>query len=155
MKTKNDPKTEHVVRKKIKIKAAPDQVWKALTDPEKTKKYFFGSKVISAWKKNSYISWVRKFLWRKMELKGKILDIKPGKFLKYKLRNASDKGKTWSHVTDTLTFSNGTTTLSVKDDVGKGEGAAKRFKRSNKAWDKVLKGLKKLVEKEAVLQLSK
>jgi hypothetical protein len=38
------------------------------------------------------------------------------------------------------------TILSITDDVGQGEGAEKRYSRSLKGWDKVLKGLKELVE---------
>ena len=40
----------HVVKKTITIKAEPAAVWDALTNPEKTKRYFFNCRVISDWK---------------------------------------------------------------------------------------------------------
>jgi len=140
---------EYVVKQNIKIKAKPTQVWDALTNPEKTKEYFFNAKVFSNWKEGSKITFKgTMFLIIKFEMIGKILDIKPEKLLKYTLKNSSDKkGKSFSTVTDTLTYAKGITTVSIIDDVGQGEGAEKRYKRSTKGWKKVLKGLKEVVEK--------
>ncbi len=141
---------EYIVKKSITINAKPAKVWSALTDPEKTKKYFFHSKVFSDWKEGSSITFKGKiFLIKSIEMNGKIIAIEPNKFLKYTLKNGSDEtSKSFSTVTDTLTFADGKTTLSITDDVGQGDGAEKRFKRSEKGWDKVLKGLKKVVEEE-------
>lgn len=141
---------EYIVKKSIDIKAKPDEVWDALTNPEKTKKYFFNSEVHSDWKTGSPIIFKgRIFLIKKYEMQGKIVQIEPQKLLKYTLQNSSDtKTKSHSTVTDVLTYNNGVTSLSISDDVGQGEGAEKRFKRSEKAWDKILKGLKELVEKK-------
>jgi hypothetical protein len=36
--------------------------------------------------------------------------------------------------------------LSITDDIGKAEGAEERYKKSDKGWDTVLKGLKELLE---------
>jgi len=84
---------------------------------------------------------------KKIEMTGKILKIEPGKILQYTLANRSSKGSnSFSTVTDELTYQDGITTLSITDDVGEGEGAEKRYQRSEKAWDKVLKRLKELVE---------
>jgi uncharacterized protein YndB with AHSA1/START domain len=140
----------YIVKKSITIKAPASKVWDALTNPEKTKKYFFNAKVFSDWKVGSSIIFKgRIFLIKKFEMKGEILAIEPNKLLKYKLRNESDKNLSgFSTVTDTLTFQNGETTVSITDDVGQGEGAEKRFKRSEKGWDKILNGLKKTVEQE-------
>jgi uncharacterized protein YndB with AHSA1/START domain len=140
---------EHIVKKSISIKAQPYEVWNALTDPRKTEKYFFHSKVLSDWKKGSPITFKGKmFFIVKFEMTGEILEIETNKLLKYKLKNASGKNaNSFSTVTDILTYENGETTLSITDDVGDEEGAGKRFKRSQKGWEKVLRGLKKLVEK--------
>lgn len=136
---------KYIVQQSVTIKAKPDQVWKALTDPEKTKKYFFNCEIHSDWKKGSAISFKGKlFLVFPIEMKGKILDIQREELLQYTLSNG--KSNTFSTVTDRLTYTNGITTLSITDDVGQGEGAEKRYKRSVKGWEKVLKGLKKVVE---------
>lgn len=136
----------HVVKKSIAIDAVPSQVWSALTDPQQTKKYFFGCTVFSEWKRGSAITFSRRFLFRKFELTGRIIEAVPGKLLKYTLHNR--KGKGVSTVTDELQYVDGKTLLIITDDVGKEEGADKRFRRSYKAWDKVLAGLKKVVEKK-------
>jgi uncharacterized protein YndB with AHSA1/START domain len=141
---------DFIVKKAIDIQATPAEVWEALTNPEKTKKYFFNCEVISDWKEGSSINFKGKiFLIKKIEMNGKILKIEPEKFLQYSLMNKSSKDpSSFSTVTDELNYKNGVTTLSITDDVGNGEGAKKRYERSQKGWDKVLKGLKKLVEKD-------
>ena len=138
---------KYIVRKTIDIKAEPAKVWNALTNPELTKKYFFHSKVYSDWKPGSAIVFKGKiFLVKNFEMKGKIEAIEENKLLKYTLQNGSDDNKSSSTVTDVLIYKNGITTVSVSDDVGEGEGAEKRFKRSERGWTKVLQGLKKTVE---------
>ena len=87
------------------------------------------------------------FLIKKIELNGKIVKIEPEKLLQYTLMNeGSNDSSSYSTVTDELTYENGETILSITDDVGKGEGAEERYKKSEKGWGKVLKGLKELVE---------
>ncbi len=138
---------EFIVRKEIAIKAKPEEVWDALTNPEKTKEYFFKCEVHSDWKPGSSITFKRSFLFFfTFEMNGKILEIEPQKLLRYNLKNSSS-GK--STVTDKLSYANGITTLSITDDVGQQQGAEKRYNRSVKGWDKVLKGLKKFIESKS------
>ncbi|MBC7425524.1 MAG: SRPBCC domain-containing protein [Bacteroidia bacterium] len=137
----------HTVKKEVKIKGTPYQVWEALVNPQLTKQYFFNCEVISDWKPGSDITFIRKFLWMKYELKGTVVDIHPGKLLKYTLKNTGKEGsQSESIVTDTITFANGMTKLTIEDNVGNTEGAEKRFNKSEKGWDKVLGGLKELIE---------
>ncbi|MBL7933457.1 MAG: SRPBCC domain-containing protein [Bacteroidia bacterium] len=140
---------DHIVRKSIDIKAEPGKVWEALTNPELTRKYFFNAEVYSGWKVGSPIVFKgRMFLIKKFEMNGEIKAIERNKFLKYTLKNSSDKGKTFSTVTDSLVYKDGVTTFSVSDDVGEGEGAEKRYKRSEKGWSKILERLKEIVESQ-------
>lgn len=140
---------EFVVRRSVSIKAAPDEVWEALTNPEKTRKYFFNCRVLSDWEAGSRITFKgRMFLIKKIEMHGRILEIVPEKFLKYDLENESGNSGTVSTVTEELTYANGATNLTITDNVGAGKGAEKRYRRSEKGWDKILKGLKRLVEEE-------
>jgi len=139
--------SSYVVNKSIGIKAQPNEVWDALTNPEKTEKYFFHCKVFSRWHMGDPITFKGKmFFIIPIEMKGKIEEIEPGRLLKYSLMNR--KSGTFSTVTDTLNYQDGITTLSISDDVGGGDGAEARYKRSEKGWDKVLRGLKELVEKQ-------
>jgi uncharacterized protein YndB with AHSA1/START domain len=136
---------EYIVHKKISIHAESLDVWDALTDPKKTKEYFFNCEVHSKWKPGSTITfkgWM--FFFIKIEMKGKILKADPGKLLQYTLKNSGSPST--STVTDTLTYENGKTIVSITDDVGQGEGAEKRYKKSAKGWDKILHGLKEFVE---------
>ena len=139
----------HVVKKSITINAKPAKVWDALTNPEKTKEYFFNCEVHSSWQKGSPITFKGKiFLIKNIEMTGSILEIEPQKLLKYNLKNQSDNDGSFSTITDELTYENGVTTVSITDDVGTGPNAEDHFRKSDKGWDKVLKGLKELVEKE-------
>lgn len=143
------PDQQHIVRKTIVINAPAADVWEALTNPELTRKYFYGCRVHSDWKQGSEITFKRRFLWMKIEMKGQIIKAEPGKLLQYTLENKA-KGKqpaSRSMVTDALQADGNKTILSITDDVGAGEGAEKRYERSVKGWDKVLNGLKDLLEK--------
>ncbi|HWA33833.1 MAG TPA: SRPBCC domain-containing protein [Cyclobacteriaceae bacterium] len=142
---------QFVVRKSVRLNAEPAVVWDALTNPDKTKQYFFNCEVHSDWKAGSPIVWKgRIFLIKKIELKGTIVRIQPERMLRYTLKNEQDKAnpKSFSTVTEELSFQNGVTTLSISDDVGAGPGAKERYERSVRGWDSVLKGLKKLVEQK-------
>ena len=143
--------SQYQVKKSIAIHGTPGQVWDALTNPEKTKKYFFHCEVHSGWKPGDTITFKGKmFFFIDIEMEGKIIAAEPGKQLQYTLRNGKHKEETgnFSTVTDVLTYHNGITTLSITDDVGEGEGAEKRLEKSEEGWDKVLSGLKTLVEDE-------
>ena len=135
---------DFVVRKSIYINATPDQVWDALTNPKKTKKYFFNCEVFSDWKPTSKITFKgRMFFLFKIEMTGEIISAEHGRMLKYSLIN---KGGTTSVVTDELIDEGDATRINITDDVGAGEGVEERYNRSFKGWDKILKGLKKIVE---------
>jgi len=137
---------EFVVNKRVALNASPSVVWDALTNPEITKKYFFNCAVYSDWKEGSPIIFKGKiFLIKNIEMKGTIIKVEQDQLLKYTLKNG--KSTSQSIVTDRLSYQDGQTILSISDDVGEGEGVEKRHKRSLKGWDKILKGLKEVVEK--------
>lgn len=142
---------EFIVKRKTVLKATPAEVWDALTNPEKTRKYFFHCKVFSDWEIGSTITFTgRIFLIKKIEMTGTILELIPQKLLKYSLNNAGAKDGTtsFSVVTDSLSYEDGKTTLTITDDVGQGEGAEERFKKSQKGWTKIIKGLRALLHKK-------
>ncbi|HMG16258.1 MAG TPA: SRPBCC domain-containing protein, partial [Saprospiraceae bacterium] len=121
---------EFIVKKEITINAPPSEVWDALTNPDKTKKYFFNCKVYSDWKVGSPISFKgRIFLIKKIEFNGTILKIEPEKLLEYNLKNGKNDNKHlgFSIVTDKLSFKNGLTILTISDNVGNGKGAEERY----------------------------
>ncbi len=135
------------VKKEIAINAEPSVVWEALTNPEKTKDYFFNCKVFSDWKTGGDIIFKRKiFFFFNFELRGKILKIEPRRILRYLLANSDSTS--FSTVTDTLIYQDGKTILSITDDVGAGKYAQERYAKSEKGWDKILIGLKAYVESQ-------
>ncbi len=135
---------DYTVHQTLTLNASPETVWDALTNPEQTRKYFFGCKVFSDWKAGSSITFKGRMFWIiPIEMKGKIIAATPGKLLKYTLSNS--KGKSTSTVTDTITQKDDKTILEISDNVGDGDGAEKRYHRSVKGWRKVLSGLQKLV----------
>ena len=134
------------MRKEILLDAPPETVWRALTDPEITKKYFYHCKVLSNWKPGSAITFKGKMFWVcPVELTGEIKKIEPGRLLQYTLQNHGSLGQ--SLVTDELIGENGKTRLKITDDVGTEKGFEKRYKNSMHGWDKILRGLKRTVEK--------
>src|ERR1700741_2063821 len=141
---------EYVVEKNISVKSTPEDVWNALTDPEKTRKYFFNCRVLSNWKVGGDIVFKgRMFLIIPIELRGKIVAIEPKRFLNYTLANSSDKKRnSFSTVAITLSFAQGHTNIAVSDFVGTEDGAQKRYERSQKGWEKILNGLKKLLQED-------
>jgi uncharacterized protein YndB with AHSA1/START domain len=133
----------YVVKNNVTINAPPEDVWDALTNPEKTKKYLFNSEVFSDWKTGSPITFKgHQFLIIPTKISGTINRIIPGKLLEYTLSD----GKRVHTVTDQLTFADRQTTLHLTDDLGQDEDAEKRYIKSVKSWDKILKRLKKFVE---------
>ncbi len=135
---------EFIVRKEVRIRAGRWQVWQALTDPELTRQYFFGCRVESSWQEGSAIAFKGRIfgIWP-IKMKGTVKRIEPGHILRYTLEN---KGGSTSTVTDTINEDGSQTVLTIMDDVGQGPGARKRYLRSLKGWDKVLPGLKAMLE---------
>ena len=137
-----------IVRKEVKINADISKVWDALTNPEMTRKYFFGCRVYSEWKEGSPIEF--KDDTGNAVVRGNIIKIKAKKLLEYTVFNLESglrfNPSDFSIITDELSFDHGITTLLITDDVGNAPGAKERYKKSEKGWASILKGLKKLLE---------
>ncbi len=136
-----------IVHDTIMIDAPPESIWQALTNPEITRKYFFHARVHSDWRKNSSIIFEGRMFWIiPYRMEGEIIDIEPGRMLKYTLRNGKGNIASTSTITIMLEPVNSTTVVRVTDDVGNGPGGNTRYARSVKGWKKILQGLKKTVE---------
>jgi len=133
----------YVVKNNVTINAPTRDVWNALTDPEKTKKYFFHCKVFSDWRPGSPIIFKGHiFFMIPIKMSGIIKRIEPERLLEYTLSN----GKNTSIITHQLTFADRQTTLHFTDDEGTGENAEQRYMKAVNSWDKLLKRLKRVVE---------
>jgi uncharacterized protein YndB with AHSA1/START domain len=140
---------ELTVKKTVVIDAELPKVWDALVNPEKTKKYMFGTKVASNWKVGAPIEW--KAEGENVVVKGSIEKIEVGRLLQYTTFDPNSKyvdvPSNYVHVTCMLTPRLGRTILSVtQGDFSKVEDGQKRFSETSGGWDQALTNLKSLVE---------
>jgi len=146
-------KHELIVQKTITAQADRLQVWEALTNPKITKKYFFGCEVHSTWKIGSPITWTGTFEGQKVEVKGTVLKMQPGRLLQYtawsKMSGLEDIPSNYTTVSIHLVEVNGMTSIALTDEnFGSDAHAEKRHQASVAGWDKVLSGLKGLFIKQ-------
>jgi uncharacterized protein YndB with AHSA1/START domain len=132
------------------IRAPRSKVWRALTDPDEIQKYMFGSKVETDWKPGSRITWRGEYEGRRYEDKGEILEVDPERKLKLThfsaLSGDEDVPENYHTLVYELEEDDGRTHVSLSQDNNKSEEAAEHS-RAN--WDKMLSGLKEVVEAES------
>ncbi|WPU96554.1 SRPBCC family protein [Mucilaginibacter sabulilitoris] len=131
----------------LKFKVPASKVWQGLTDPEMVKAYFFGTNLKSTWRVGEPIVFSGEWDGKKYEDHGKILEIDPGKFLKYtywsSMGGTEDKPENYANITYALTENNGETTLHITQDNIKNEEAKQH---SEQNWHGVFDGLRKMIE---------
>ncbi|MES2373978.1 MAG: SRPBCC family protein [Bacteroidota bacterium] len=136
----------------IWIDATAEEVWKALTTPELIKQYFFNTNAVSNWKVGSPILFHGEWEGKQYEDKGTIKEIIPEKFLRYSywssLSGIEEKPENYVDITYALTEENGGTTLVITQENIPDE---KMREHSEENWNKVVEGLKDLVEKQNVM----
>jgi uncharacterized protein YndB with AHSA1/START domain len=129
------------------IKAPTDRVWDALVNPKIIRKYMFGTTVNSDFKVGSPITWKGEWEGKKYEDKGKILELVPGKKLKYShfspLTGQPDRPENYHTVSIDLSGDGSRTNVTLAQDNNPTEEAKKH---SEKNWSTMLDGLKKVVE---------
>src|SRR6186713_2573823 len=87
----------------IVIDASREEVWDALTNPDQIKKYFFGTKAVSDWKKGSPLYFRGEWEGKKYEDKGTILESRKDELFQYSywssLSGIEDKPENYVTVT--------------------------------------------------------
>jgi uncharacterized protein YndB with AHSA1/START domain len=141
--------TQNLVAKaQTTIKASPDRVWEALTDPKMIKEYMFGTTVTSDWKKGNKITWKGEMNGKAYEDRGEILQVVPKKELKYShfspLSGQPDKPENYHTVSITLKSEEGKTEVILTQDKNRSE---KERGEAEKNWNAMLASLKRLLEK--------
>lgn len=135
----------------ITVNAPAEKVWKALTDPAIVKQYFFGTDVKSDWKKGSPVTWSGEWNGKAYQDKGTILDVTPGKYVKYSywssMGGTEDKPENYQNVSYSLSENDGITTFELGQDNIKDE-AAKEHSEQN--WQSIFGKMKEMVESGAV-----
>lgn len=128
------------------IKASPEQIWAALTQPDLTEKYYYGSRVETALTPGSPFRYVTKGE-NPLMIEGKVLEAQPPKKLvttfsaQWSPENKKDRP---SRVTYEITPMDGYCKLSlVHDDF---DGETETYRNVAGGWMMILSGLKTLLE---------
>jgi uncharacterized protein YndB with AHSA1/START domain len=136
-----------IAKAQTDIGAPKSRVWQALVDPDAIEKYMFGTHVTSDFQKGSPITWKGEWEGKKYEDKGEILDIEPGKRLRYShfspLMGKPDKPENYHNVTIDLSGDEQHTHVTLSQDNNADEKAKAH---SEKNWKMMLDGLKRFVE---------
>ena len=136
-----------IAKASITINAPITKVWEALVNPDVIKQYMFGANVVSDWKKGSSIVWRGEWQGKSYEDKGTILKIEREHILQYShfspLSGIPDVPENY-HIVSVELSSDGTqTTVSLSQDNNETEEAREH---SEKIWQMMLEGMKKLLE---------
>jgi len=135
----------------IGINAPAAKVWQALTDPKIVKQYFFGTNVKSDWKKGGTITWEGEWDGKTYKDTGEILDIDPGKMLKYNywssMSGTENIPENYVDITYVLSEKDGKTTLTIIQERIKSEEAKKH---SEENWIYIFGKMKEMVESNQI-----
>ena len=133
---------------KVTIDAPQADVWDALTNPAKVKEYMHGTEMSTDWKEGSPIYWRGEWKEKPYEDKGKVLEVKPQRLLKYThwspLGGSEDKPENYHTVVYELAGDDGKTTLTLRQDNNPSQEEAEKMAKNN--WGPVLEGLKEIAE---------
>jgi len=133
---------------KVTIDAPQADVWDALTNPAKVKEYLHGTEMSTDWKEGSPIYWRGEWKGKPYEDKGKVLEVKPQRLLKYThwspLGGSEDKPENYHTVVYELAGDDGKTTLTLRQDNNPSQEEAEKMAKNN--WAPVLEGLKEIAE---------
>lgn len=140
---------DYIARAATTIEADIETVWKALITPSIIKEYMFGTTVTSDFKEGSDIRWTGEWEGRQYEDKGKILEVRPNKTLKYShfspMSGEPDIPDNYHSVKISLSEQNGKTEVLLEQDNNK---TADAKLHAEKNWKGMLEGLKSYVEKQ-------
>jgi uncharacterized protein YndB with AHSA1/START domain len=131
----------------VTITGSVSQVWDALVNPDKIKRYMFGAQVVSDWKAGSAIVWKGEWKGTPFEDKGRILEIQREKRLRYThfspLSGQPDRPENYHTVTIDVEGNDGHVHVDLSQD---NAGSEKAREESRRNWSPMLQGLKKTVE---------
>ena len=140
-----------VAKVTVDVRADVKSVWKGLTDPALIKEYFFGTNVVSDWKKGSKIRFHGEWEGKAYEDKGTILESDPPRLMKYNywssMSGTADKPENYAIVTYALRQKGDQTEVTVTQDEIATEEARND---SEKNWKFILESMGKLVETKLV-----
>ena len=136
-------------KKSVTIHAPVSNVWRALTDPQLIKQYFFGVETFGEWKEGNTILYKGEWQGKKFESKAKVLQLEDQKLLKYSywsnMSGLPDVPENYHIITYYLENEGGHTVLTMTEENLVNE---EMVERSSKLWDMIFQNLQQLLEKE-------
>lgn len=140
--------TDIVCKVSLDINAPVSRVWDALINPEKIKKYLFGTDTTSDWKVGSPIKFSGEWEGKAYEDKGTILQMEKEKIFQYdywsNFSGQPDIPENYQTITYALSSKGNSTTFNLTQENCKTEEAREH---SEKNWLSVLTCMKDLLEK--------
>ena len=138
---------DHLITRTVILNAKPDEVWDALTNPEKIKYYFFNYTATSEWEKGSPIRWTGKRKGVDVMEKGSIISLDRNVQFKFSLfdtsSNLDDTPDNYLYVTFDILKKYDKTELSLT--IENFNEDSRRCAHIAKGWDNtVLPGLRKM-----------
>lgn len=132
----------------VDISASPEQVWRALTEPEQISKYLFGAKVDTTWEPGAPITWSGEYDGRRYEDKGEVIECVPEQRLSVThfspLSGREDKPENYHQLTYELREDGDHTHVHLEQD---NNPSAEALADAQENWEIVLRGLKECVER--------
>lgn len=140
--------TDHVATAEVDISASPDQVWSAITDPAKVKRYFFGSTVESDFRPGSKITWRGEYEGKPFEDRGEVIEAVPHERLRVThfspLAGQPDRPENYHELVFRLRHAGPATHVTFTQD---NNASAAEADAAADSWHTMLRGLKELVER--------
>lgn len=139
--------TDHIATAETDVAAAPERIWRALTDPAEIREYMFGAEVVTDWVVGGPIVWRGEYEGRAYEDKGQVVAFEPPRLLQVThfspLTGQPDVPDNYHTVTYRFEPSgDGTHVVLTQDNNPTAEAA--EHSRGN--WSMMLSGLKEFVE---------
>ena len=132
---------------KIELKAPMAVVWKAITDPQEVKKYFFGTQLVTDWQIGQPIYFRGEWEGQSYEDKGTVLQFVPQKILQYDYWSSFSQKEDIPENYQTITYEVENKGDHILLSITQTEIDSKEQKEhSEQNWNMVLGELKKLVE---------
>lgn len=139
---------DHVAKVSTVIDAPKEEVWEALTDPDSISQYMFGAKVATDWKEGSPITWEGEWDGQRYQDKGTVHETHPPQVLEYShfspLTGLPDVPENYHTVRVEVVEHGPATRVTLIQDNNETPEAREH---SEKNWQTMLEGLKKVVER--------